>query len=79
VPGGAVVQAAAHKVAFYRKVLAHQPPRLAFEPFAFEFISFGGLHTAAVGLLNRLQGLVSQASVSHDGMVWYSKGRVHIC
>jgi hypothetical protein len=26
VPGGAVVRAAAHKVAFSRQVLAHQPP-----------------------------------------------------
>jgi hypothetical protein len=29
----------------------------------------------AIGLLDRLQGLVSQASVSHDGLVWYSAHR----
>ena len=73
VPGGAVTRAAAHKMAFYRPVLAHQPSRVAFEPFAFD--CFGGLHSVAVGLLNRFQGLVSQASVSHEGMVWYSVHR----
>jgi hypothetical protein len=63
VPGGAVVRGPAHKKAFYRQVMAHQPSRVAFEAFAFD--CFGGLHSVAVGLLNRFQGLISQASVSH--------------
>jgi hypothetical protein len=62
VPGGAVVRAGAHKMAFYWQVMAHQPSRVAFELFAFD--CFGGLHSVAVGHLNRFQGLVSQASVS---------------
>jgi hypothetical protein len=73
-PGGAVVRAAAHKVVFYRQVLALQIPRVVFEPVAFD--CFGGLridplrrYCNPIGLLDRLQGLVSQAAVSHDGMV----------
>ena len=73
VPGGAVAKAALHKLVAYRVVLRCQPPRVIFRPFAFD--TFGGLHQEAIDLLSRLQGIVWQASVSHDDVVWYSTFR----
>jgi hypothetical protein len=63
VPGGAVERAASHKLVWYREVLAGQPPRGVFKPFALD------------ELLKRLQCLVSQASVAHEGLVWFSTHR----
>jgi hypothetical protein len=42
---------------------------------AFRLRLFWGPPFCCCWVLNRLQGLVSQASVSHDGMVWYSAHR----
>ncbi len=50
--------------------LSHKPPRVIVRPFAFDV--FGGLHDDAVDLLARLRGVVSQGSVSHEGLVWFS-------
>ena len=53
--------------------MLRQPPRVVLRPFAFD--TFGGLHGDAVELLKRLQGLVSQASFVHEGLVWYCTHR----
>jgi hypothetical protein len=73
VPGGAVARGASHKMAWSSEVLARQTPRVVFQPFAFD--TFGGLHASADELLKRLQCLVSQASVAHEGLVWFSAHR----
>jgi hypothetical protein len=70
-PGGA--RAAAQKVVSYREILRHQPARVILRPFAFDV--FGGLHEEAVEFLSRLQGIVGQAQVSHEGLVWFSTVR----
>jgi hypothetical protein len=72
-PGGAVARAAANKLQYYRVHLSRQPPRVVFRPFAFD--TFGGLHGDAVELLQRLQGVVSQAALLHEDMAWYSTVR----
>eukprot|EP00884_Botryococcus_braunii_P021482 jgi/Botrbrau1/8017/Bobra.384_2s0039.1 len=69
VPGGA----AAGKLASYREVVLRQPPRVVFRPFAFE--TFGGLDSAAEEFLKRLQGMVNQALVAHEDLVWFSTHR----
>jgi hypothetical protein len=68
-----VERAASHKMVWYREVLARQPPRVVFKPFAFD--TFGGLHASADELLKRLQCQVSQASAAHEGLVWFSTHR----
>jgi hypothetical protein len=73
VPGGAATRAAGGKVASYREVLLRQPPRVVFRPFAFE--TFGGFDAAAEEVLKRLQGLVNQALVAHEDLVWFSTHR----
>jgi hypothetical protein len=71
--GGGVARAAAHKMASYQEILSHQPPQVLLRRFAFDV--FGGLHDDAVDLLARLQGIVGQGSVSHEGLEWYSTFR----
>eukprot|EP00884_Botryococcus_braunii_P006641 jgi/Botrbrau1/15979/Bobra.0375s0004.1 len=73
VPGGVAARAAAGKLASYRKVLLRQPPRVVFRPLAFE--TFGGSDTDAEEFLKRLQGLVNQALVAHEDLVWISTHR----
>jgi hypothetical protein len=65
-----VARAAANKLQYYLVHLLGQPPRIVFRPFAFD--TFGGLHGDAVKLLQRLHGVVSQASLVHEDMAWYS-------
>ena len=72
-PGGAVARAATNKLQYYRNHRSRQPPRVVFRPFAFD--TFGGLHGDAVELLQRLQGVVSQAALVHIDMAWYSMVR----
>eukprot|EP00884_Botryococcus_braunii_P016683 jgi/Botrbrau1/3699/Bobra.0008s0026.1 len=71
--GGAAARAAAGKLASYREVLLRQPPRVVFRPFAFE--TLGGLDSAAEESLKRLQGMVNQALVTHEDLVWFSTHR----
>eukprot|EP00884_Botryococcus_braunii_P006632 jgi/Botrbrau1/15970/Bobra.0294s0008.1 len=73
VPGGAGARAAAGKLASDREILLRQPPRLVFRPFSCE--TLGGLGDAAEELLSRLQGLVNQAVVAHEDLVWFSVQR----
>jgi hypothetical protein len=72
-PGGAVARAAANKLQHFWNHLSRQPPRVVFRPFAFD--TFGGLHGDAVELLQRLQGVVSQAPLAPEDMAWYSTVR----
>ncbi len=55
------------------EILSHQPPRVLIRPFAFDV--FGGLRDDAVDLLARLQGMVGQGSVYHEGFMWFSTFR----
>eukprot|EP00884_Botryococcus_braunii_P021136 jgi/Botrbrau1/7706/Bobra.0159s0141.1 len=73
VPGGVGARAAAGKLASYREVLLRQPPRVAFQPFTFE--TFGELNGAEEELLKRHQGLVNQAVVAHEDLVWFTTQR----
>eukprot|EP00884_Botryococcus_braunii_P007583 jgi/Botrbrau1/16826/Bobra.150_2s0051.1 len=73
VPGGAAARAAAGKLASYWEVLLRQPPRVVFRPFAFE--TLGGVNSAAEEFLKRLQGMVNQAIVAHEDLVWFSMHR----
>jgi hypothetical protein len=70
VPGGAATKAAARKNASYREILNSQPSSVVFRAFSFE--TLGGLHTDALGLISRLQGLVHLAALTHDDTVFYS-------
>eukprot|EP00884_Botryococcus_braunii_P015825 jgi/Botrbrau1/2926/Bobra.0026s0003.1 len=56
-----------------RLLLGWQPPRVVFRPFAFE--TFGGFDTAAEEFLKGLQGMVNQALVAHEDLVWFSTHR----
>lgn len=70
---GAVAKSSLHKLLVSRDVWRGQPPQVVFRPFAFD--TLWGLHQEAIDLLARLQGIVSQVSLSHEDFVWYSTFR----
>jgi hypothetical protein len=69
VPGGAAMRASQDKQTRYAILLSRQQPPVAFQAFSFE--TFGGLHSDALALLKRLQGLLNQAIIAHEDVEGY--------
>jgi hypothetical protein len=69
VPGGAAMRASEDKHNRYAVLLARQQPPVAFQAFSFE--TLGGLHSDALTLLKRLQGLLNQAIIAHEDVEGY--------
>lgn len=66
VPGGAAMPAAEDKRTRSAILLARQQLLVAFQAFSFDKLGKrGGLHSDALALLKRLQGLLHQAIIAH--------------